>query len=104
MLPDVVALEALPELALPAPYPEEVRAMGLSDAETDAYWRLTEELEREGARVPPGWPRHPARLATRRYTGWAASRTRSRTRWRSSASWPVGAKIRSPCRTRARRR
>ena len=36
MLPDVVVLEALPELALPAPFPEEVRAMGLSDAESDA--------------------------------------------------------------------
>jgi uncharacterized protein YwqG len=53
-MPDVVVLEALPELALPAPYPEEVRAMGLSEAETDAYWRLTEELEREGARVDAG--------------------------------------------------
>ncbi len=65
MLPDVVVLEALPELALPAPYPDEARAMGLSDAESDAYWRLTEELEREGARVPaevaeaPGTARYP---------------------------------------------
>ena len=65
MLPDVVVLEALPELALPAPYPDEVRAMGLSDAESDAYWHLTEELEREGARVPaevaeaPGTARYP---------------------------------------------
>ena len=39
--------------------------MGLSDAESDAYWRLTEELEREGARVPaevaeaPGTARYP---------------------------------------------
>jgi uncharacterized protein YwqG len=51
-MPGVVVLEALPELALPAPYPDEVRAMGLSDAERDAYWRLAEELEREGARMP----------------------------------------------------
>ena len=64
-MPDVVVLEALPELALPAPFPDEVRAMGLSDAETDAYWRLTEELEREGARVDasvaeaPGTARYP---------------------------------------------
>jgi uncharacterized protein YwqG len=64
-VPGVVALEALPELALPAPYPDEVRAMGLSDAETDAYWHLTEELEREGARVAawvaeaPGTARYP---------------------------------------------
>ena len=65
MLPAVVVLEAVPELALPAPYPDEVRAMGLSDAEGDAYWRLTEDLEREGARVPaevagaPGTARYP---------------------------------------------
>jgi uncharacterized protein YwqG len=65
MLPDVVVLEALPELALPGPYPDEVRAMGLSDAESEAYWHLTEELEREGARVPaevaeaPGTARYP---------------------------------------------
>ena len=65
MLPDVVVLEALPELALPAAFPDEVRAMGLSDAESDAYWRLTEELERDGARVPaevaeaPGTARYP---------------------------------------------
>jgi uncharacterized protein YwqG len=64
-MPGVVALEALPELALPAPFPDEVRAMGLSDAEADAYWRLTEDLEREGARVPagvadaPGTARYP---------------------------------------------
>ena len=51
-MPGVVVLDALPELALPAPFPDEVRAMGLSEAEADAYWRLTEELEREGARVP----------------------------------------------------
>jgi hypothetical protein len=49
----------------PAPFPDEVRAMGLSDAEADAYWRLTEDLEREGARVPaevadaPGTARYP---------------------------------------------
>jgi hypothetical protein len=65
MLPDVVVLEALPELALPAAFPDEVRAMGLSDAESDAYWRLTEELERDGARVPaevaeaPGTAHYP---------------------------------------------
>jgi uncharacterized protein YwqG len=64
-MPGVVVLEALPELALPAPFPDEVRAMGLSDEETDAYWRLTEELEREGARVDasvaeaPGTARYP---------------------------------------------
>ena len=39
--------------------------MGLSDFESDAYWRLTEDLEREGARVPaevaeaPGTARYP---------------------------------------------
>jgi uncharacterized protein YwqG len=64
-MPGVVVLEALPELALPAPFPDEVRAMGLSEAETDAYWRLTEDLEREGARVDasvaeaPGAARYP---------------------------------------------
>ena len=52
-MPGVVALEALPELALPAPFPDEVRAMGLSEAETDAYWRLTEDLEREARGCPP---------------------------------------------------
>jgi uncharacterized protein YwqG len=51
-MPDVVVLKALPELALPAPYPDEVRAMDLSDAESDAYWNLTEALEREGAHLP----------------------------------------------------
>jgi uncharacterized protein YwqG len=62
---DVVELEALPELGLPAPFPDEVRAMDLSEAESNAYWRLTEELEREGARVPaevaeaPGTARYP---------------------------------------------
>ena len=49
---DVVVLGALPELALPAPGTDEVQAMDLSDAESDAYWRLTEILEREGARLP----------------------------------------------------
>ena len=64
-MPGVVVLEALPELALPAPFPEEVHAMGLSEAEAEAYWRLTEDLEREGARVPaevaeaPGTARYP---------------------------------------------
>jgi len=51
-MPDVVVLEALPELALPGPYPDEVRAMDLSEAESDAYWHLAEELEREGAHLP----------------------------------------------------
>lgn len=51
-MPDVVVLEALPELALPAPGADEVHAMNLSDAESEAYWRLTETLEREGGRLP----------------------------------------------------
>ena len=70
-MPGVVVLEALPELALPAPFPDEVRAMGLSEAETDAYWRLTEDLERAGAgaRLGSRCPRHrplPARTQARR--------------------------------------
>lgn len=49
---DVVALECRPELALPAPFPDELHDLDLTDAEGKAYWDLSTAWEQRAADLP----------------------------------------------------